>query len=124
MRKADFLQMPEGWDRKEEYSEIIWQNEHLRLERIISCGHVSPQGFWYEQTEDEWVCVLQGEGEIEWANGSKTLLTSGEYVLIPAQKKHRVSYTGRKPECIWLALFFEAAGKEDQNEEKNPAKYM
>ena len=124
MRKANFWQMPEDWDRKEEYCEIIWQNDHLRLERIISCGHVSPIGFWYEQTEDEWVFVLQGEGEIEWADGTKTLLKSGEYILIPAQKRHRVSYTTKTPECIWLALFAEAAGKEEQNDEKNPAKYI
>ena len=108
--KENWLLLPEDWDKKEEYTEIILQNEHLRLERIISSGHISPEGFWYEQDEDEWVMVMAGEGEIIWENGEVSLLKGGESLLIPRKKRHRVSYTSTNPPCIWLAVF--AANKE------------
>src|SRR5262245_27421574 len=30
----------------------------VRIERIISHGHASPEGFWYDQGQHEWVVVL------------------------------------------------------------------
>ena len=103
--KKDWFLIPALWDKAEEYTEIIWQSEHLRLERIISCGHISPPDFWYEQEEDEWVMVISGEGAITWDNGEISHLKAGESLLIPRKKKHRVSYTSINPPCIWLALF-------------------
>lgn len=76
-----------------------------RVVRIVSFGNTSPQGFWYEQTEDEWVVVLSGVGEIEWADGAKLRLEQSDNVFIPANKKHRVSYTSSNPPCIWLAIY-------------------
>ncbi len=32
----------------------------LRIERIVSEGHSSSQGFWYDQDQNEWVVVLKG----------------------------------------------------------------
>lgn len=105
MSKENLFFIPNDWDKVDEYTEIIWQNEHLRLERIISCGHTSPQGFWYEQEEDEWVTIIAGEGEITWDNGEASYLKAGESIFIPRKKRHRVSYTSDNPLCIWLALF-------------------
>ncbi len=28
---------------------------NIRIERIVSHGHASPDGFWYDQEEHEWV---------------------------------------------------------------------
>jgi cupin 2 domain-containing protein len=28
---------------------------NLRIERIVSRGHASPPGFWYDQPQAEWV---------------------------------------------------------------------
>ena len=103
--KDDFLVIPKDWDRHSEYTEIILAGDDWRLERIISCGQISPKDFWYEQSEDEWVMVIQGMGEIMWEDGSRCLLNKGEYVLIPKICKHRVSMTSVDLECIWLALF-------------------
>ena len=35
----------------------------VRVERIVSRGHSSPAGFWYDQPMREWVVVLKGGGE-------------------------------------------------------------
>ena len=104
-QKEELLRLPENWDGCEEYTETMLSGDNWRLERIISRGHISPEGFWYEQNEDEWVAVLRGEGEIMWADGTKCTLKSGESVLIPQKCRHRVSRTSENPECIWLCFF-------------------
>ena len=96
-------------DGQEEKTDVLFENLHVRIERIVSSGQVSPEGFWYEQDEDEWVTVLQGEGRIQYENGDVTVLRTGDCVLLPAGKRHRVSYTSKQPPCIWLCVF---SGKE------------
>ena len=36
----------------------------LTVERIVSHGHASPPGFWYDQPQAEWVLVLAGAARI------------------------------------------------------------
>lgn len=92
-----------------EQVESLYQNGNVRIERIVSGGQVSPDGFWYEQDEDEWVLVVQGEGRIQYESGEEIVLCPGEHLLLPAGKRHRVSYTSKNPCCIWLCVF---SGKE------------
>ena len=87
----------------EEFVEIL-KSGQVRIERIVSEGHVSPPGFWYDQNEWEYVAVLQGSAELETLNG-KIWLNAGDWVMIPAHEKHRVSYTSSEPPCVWLAVF-------------------
>lgn len=75
----------------------------LRMERIVSCGQVTPEGAWYDQDEDEWVVVLEGEAVLQYADGRELTLRRGDHVLLPRREKHRVAYTSCP--CIWLALF-------------------
>jgi len=89
----------------EELTEILIQNKNVRIERIISSGQVSPDGFWYDQDENEFVVLLQGDAIIEYEN-DRIKLESGDTLLIPAHKKHRVSYTSIKPVCVWLCIFY------------------
>lgn len=84
---------------------ILLQRGDIRIERIISTGQSSPPGFWYDQVEDEWVAVLQGNAALEWADGTVQELTTGDYLLIPSGKKHRVAQTSAEPPCVWLAIF-------------------
>lgn len=35
------------------------QTQTFRMERIVSQGHASPEGFWYDQDQNEWVMVLE-----------------------------------------------------------------
>lgn len=92
----------------QEQFEVIAANESLLIERIISAGQITPEGQWYDQARDEWVILLQGQAEISYADNSRVILQSGDYLLIPAHKKHRVEYTSQEPPCIWLAIHSQA----------------
>ncbi|HUP79200.1 MAG TPA: hypothetical protein VM260_11660 [Pirellula sp.] len=48
-------------DLSREVIETLALGRNVRIERIISQGHSSPQGFWYDQDQAEWVAVLEGE---------------------------------------------------------------
>ncbi|NLK71032.1 MAG: cupin domain-containing protein [Clostridiales bacterium] len=89
----------------DELIEILTDNKNIRIERIISAGHISPQGFWYDQDENEFVALLQGEAIITFEDG-RIKLKAGDTLIIPAHKKHRVDYTTSEPLCIWLCVFY------------------
>jgi cupin 2 domain-containing protein len=88
-----------------ELTEILFDNTRFRVERIVSEGQVTPEGFWYNQPGDEWVVLLQGDAIIEFEGSGKSIsLSKGDYLLIPAHAKHRVTFTSTVPQCIWLAI--------------------
>jgi cupin 2 domain-containing protein len=90
-----------------EIFESIFKTKHIRCERIISKGHKSPPGFWYDQKENEWVLVLKGKAKLEFQKSRKVLtLAAGDYVNIPARAKHRVKWTDPKRTTVWLAVFY------------------
>lgn len=91
-------------DPKKEVIENILQSENMRVERIISSGQVSPAGQWYDQATAEWVILLQGKAKLLFEDGQEVNLEEGDYLHIPAHKKHRVTYTQENPPCIWLAV--------------------
>ncbi len=81
----------------------------VRIERIVSDGHASPEGFWYDQEQDEWVLLLSGGAELvlETAEGlERTTLNPGDHLLIPARQRHRVEATVTSEKTVWLAVFF------------------
>ena len=81
------------------------KSKNLRIEHIISQGHISPPSFWYDQSEFEFVAVLQGSAKLEFENNKILELNRGDWVFIPAHEKHRVIYTSSEEPCIWLAVF-------------------
>lgn len=83
---------------------ILIQTPHLRLEQITSYGTASPDGFWYDQGETEWVLLAKGEAVLEYEGGKLVVLKAGDYLEIPAHEKHRVKSCSQ--DAIWLALFF------------------
>ena len=91
----------------EEAIDVLATSSHVRIERIVSHGHASPDGFWYDQAEAEWVVVLQGWGEIGFADGSSRRLLPGDHLLIPAHQRHRVVATADNEPTIWLAVFMQ-----------------
>ncbi len=93
-------------DIPSEIFEDIINTENLRVERIVSMGHSSPESGWYDQTENEWVIVLSGYGEIEYFNGDRLVLKQGDYLNIKAHEKHRVVGTSADEPTIWLAIFY------------------
>ncbi len=101
--KNFFTNLPDS--SKKEIIEILAEAQNFRIERIISEGQYSPEDFWYEQKENEWVMVLEGEAKLEFSD--KIIdMKSGDYILIPAFKKHRVKSTSTTQKTIWLAVFF------------------
>jgi cupin 2 domain-containing protein len=99
----DNILVPKG---SEEAFEQVVERDGVRIERIISAGQVSADGFWYDQEEHEWVMLIQGKACIEFPDGSMSELVSGNYLYLPAHQKHRISYTSSDPVCIWLAVFW------------------
>ena len=89
----------------EELVEKIVDAGDIRIERIISIGHSSPPGFWYDQAESEWVVILRGEAVLAFEDETQ-ILNPGDYVLIPPHRKHRVDSTSLTEPTIWLAVFF------------------
>ncbi len=78
----------------------------VRIERIVSHGHSSPEGFWYDQHDAEWVVVLRGAARLQFEDEtSPTELRSGDFLLIPSHRKHRVEWTTPDEPTIWLAVF-------------------
>lgn len=76
--------------------------QSFRLESIHSYGQLSPEGFWYDQPGDEWVLLARGSARLEIEGEGMMDLTSGDYLLIPASCRHRVTSTS--PDAVWIAL--------------------
>lgn len=87
-----------------EITEILYETENTRIERIVSCGQSSPDGFWYDQNEDEWLTLLEGQAILRFEDKTLTL-SRGDCLLIKAHEKHRVDFTSKGPPCIWLCVF-------------------
>lgn len=77
----------------------------VRIERIVSHGHASPNGFWYDQDDHEWVVVLKGAARLRFEDGV-VQMTAGDFINIAAHRKHRVEWTTPDVPTIWLAVHY------------------
>jgi len=92
---------------EEAFSEIL-ARPGLKIERIISQGQTSPPDFWYDQAWNEWVIVLKGRATLQFEHEpAARSLGAGDYVFIPARKRHRVEWTEPQQPTVWLAVHFE-----------------
>lgn len=94
----------------EEVFETLVQTPQIRIERILSRGHASPPGFWYDQPEAEWITLLQGTARLEFEDHTVDLI-AGDALLIPAHVRHRVAETDPQQTTIWLAVFYESGSR-------------
>ncbi len=78
----------------------------VRIERIVSFGQSSPDGFWYDQEEDEWVLLLEGSATLEFEAGDPVDLKPGDHLNIPAGQHHRVEKTDQNGRTVWLTVFY------------------
>ncbi|MEM1237899.1 MAG: cupin domain-containing protein [Pseudomonadota bacterium] len=77
----------------------------VKLERIVSRGHVTPEGEWFDQEDGEWVAVLKGEARLEIEGREDVSLGPGDHLFLPAHRRHRVAWTDPDQETVWIALF-------------------
>ncbi len=92
-------------DEKNEDFLNILKHDSIRIERIVSNGQVSEEGFWYEQVENEFIIILEGSMVLEFEN-KEVLLNTGDYYNIKINEKHRVKYTSISETTICLAVFY------------------
>ena len=80
---------------------------NVRIERIVSHGHASPEGFWYDQDQHEWVVLLKGAARLRF-DGEAPLheMRPGDFINIPAHTKHRVEWSTSDEPTIWLAVYY------------------
>jgi cupin 2 domain-containing protein len=89
----------------DEFFSTLLDAANIRIERIVSHGHASPEGFWYDQDENEWVIVLKGAARLRF-DDETVEMKPGDFVNIPAHRKHRVEWTTPDEPTIWLAVFY------------------
>ena len=91
---------------EEQVAELL-SRPGVRIERIVSGGQSSPPAFWYDQPEGEWVVVLSGEARLRFEDEAQPrTLGPGDFVDIPAHRRHRVEWTHPDEPTVWLAVHY------------------
>jgi cupin 2 domain-containing protein len=90
----------------EELFTVLLEADGVRIERIVSQGHASPPGFWYDQDDSEWVIVLEGSAAVQLEGAEPVELQPGSYLNIPAHAKHHVVWTDPGRRTVWLAVHY------------------
>jgi cupin 2 domain-containing protein len=92
----------------EELVQTLINAGSVRIERIVSHGHASPDGFWYDQDRPEWVMVVKGEAKLRFEGDEQPVgMRPGDWLNIPAHRKHRVEWTTADEPTIWLAVHYD-----------------
>jgi cupin 2 domain-containing protein len=90
-------------EAQERFDTLFTAECGAKLERIVSYGSEST-GQWYDQAWTEWVMLLSGKAQLEFADGSVCDLVPGDYILLPPHCRHRVTWTLPNVPSVWLAL--------------------
>jgi cupin 2 domain-containing protein len=101
--KKDFI-FEEPLYNNTEKTFILFEDEKIKIEKIISYGFKNPDNFWYDQNEKEYVYIMQGNGRLLLEN-QEIELKQGDTFIIEAHIKHRVSFSSLFPPCVWLCMF-------------------
>ena len=90
-----------------EVLQVLLETNNFRLERIVSNGQATPPGGWYDQETHEWVVLLTGGAGLRFEDEPEArVLRPGDYLLIPAHRRHRVEWTHPEGPTVWLALHY------------------
>ena len=90
----------------DEFIETLLSTQNFRVERIISECHSSPDNFWYDQANNEFVLLIRGSACISFENGKNQILKPGDHLIINAHEKHRVEWTDKDEKTIWLTIHY------------------
>lgn len=99
MNIHDFPQFP----LPNELTTVLAESENVRIERIISTGQTSD---WYDQTETEFVVLIDGSAVIDFESGRTVAMSKGDTLTIAPHERHKVSFTSSEPPCVWLCVFY------------------
>ncbi len=99
-----FADVPQNLEN--EVFDLLIKTESVRIERIVSKGHQSPESGWYDQEKNEWVLVLKGKAILTFEDKQPINLNKGDCINIPPHKKHKVTWTDPDNETIWLAVHY------------------
>lgn len=91
----------------EEMFEDLVRAERVRIERIVSQGHASPEIGWYDQDQNEWVMVLKGAGLLRFEDGEEVLLEEGDHLEIAKHRRHKITWTDTEDVTVWLAVIYD-----------------
>ena len=98
-----FAPLPDAGEA--ERIETLAAGAGARVERIVSMGQASPEGFWYDQERTEFVALLAGSARLRIENEAVPRdLGPGDWLVLPAHCRHRVEATSRAPAAVWLAV--------------------
>ena len=90
-----------------EIFQTLTESREIRIERIISLGQATAEGEWYDQEQNEWVLLVAGEAELVFDDTfAPQRMKPGDYLMIPARKRHRVNWTAPDRETVWLAVHY------------------
>lgn len=77
------------------------------IERIVSLGHVTEPGRWYDQDRHEWVLVVHGAARLQFEGKAESItLRGGDYIDIPAHCRHRIEWTDPQVPTVWVAVHY------------------
>ncbi|HYH20679.1 MAG TPA: cupin domain-containing protein [Azospirillum sp.] len=93
-------------DLPDELFFTLAESDTVRIERIVSTGQSSPDGFWYDQEWDEFVVLVHGAASLEVEGEPERTLKPGDWLVIPSHVRHRVAWTQADPPTVWLAVHY------------------
>jgi len=91
----------------EELVDVLVRAPGVQMVRVVSRGHSSPPGFWYDQEEHEFVVVLSGAARLVFEDQVESVeMVAGSWVNIAAHRRHRVEWTDPTRDTVWLGVFY------------------
>ena len=104
---SSLWQPPANPTAADEFVEILASGQNVWVERIVSNGHCSEEGFWYDSDQTEWVTVLSGAAELRFKGQDQHVhLRTGDHITIAPHEQHRVEWTTPDEPTVWLAVHF------------------
>ena len=100
------LRTPGSTTPQETFEDILTR-PGVRIERIVSTGQCSPDGYWYDQPHGEWVVLLAGSAGLAFDDEPEVrVMRAGDFVDIPPHRRHRIVWTDGDTPTVWLAVHY------------------
>jgi cupin 2 domain-containing protein len=90
----------------EEFTTLV-HARGARIKRIVSLGHVTEPGRWYDQDWNEWVVVIAGAARLRFEGEDAPIaVRADDWIDIPAHRRHRFEWTDPIVRTAWLAVHY------------------